>query len=282
MKSKLLLTLLCFLLLQKSVWAQELHYRVLFNYNKSDIPDSSLIGLVKMLHAYPIQKVLIEGHCDSIGSKLYNLQLSERRAASVKKLLTDNGLSSDKIRTCIGYGKEKPLNNNANEKDRSLNRRVMVTMYYPEIQDTISAKETSSRVNIENKDFKKEDFKAGAQIVLNNLLFDGGSHRIIRSSFTELNKVVNIMKQKPTLEIQIEGHVCCTTDEPDGYDWDTGLNNLSIARARAVTDYLVEQGIAPERLRYQGYGGTKKINEDESTETLRRINRRVEIKVIKE
>lgn len=55
-----------------------------------------------------------------------------------------------------------------------------------------------------------------------------------------------------------------------------------MARARAVTDYLVEQGISPERLRYKGFGGTKKINEDESTETLKRINRRVEMKVIKE
>ncbi|MBP6624486.1 MAG: OmpA family protein [Chitinophagaceae bacterium] len=282
MKSKLLLILLCFSLLQKEIRAQELHYRVLFDYDKSDIPDSSLIGLMKMLHAYPIQKVLIEGHCDSIGSKFYNLQLSERRAASVKKLLTDNGLASDKIRTCLGYGKDRPLNNNANEKDRSLNRRVMVTLYYPEIPLPENVKEISPIVNIERKDFKKEDFTAGASIVLNNLLFDGGSHRILRSSFTELNKVVNIMKQKPTLEIQLEGHVCCTTDEPDGYDWDTGLNNLSVARARAVTDYLVEQGISPERLRYKGFGGTKKINEDESTETLKRINRRVEMKVIKE
>ena len=265
---------------QLSLRAQEIPLRVLFDYNKSEIPDSSMLAIIRLMNHQHVEKVLIEGHCDSVGSVEYNIKLSERRAQAVKKLMTDNLLPPDKIRVCIGHGKNKPLNDNATEYERSLNRRVYITFY---VTPTASQPERGSDTVRPSPTayLSKENFKKGTNITLRNLLFDGGSHVILPSSFPELNRLVDLLKRNPRIEIMIEGHVCCTNNEPDGYDWGTGLNNLSEARAREVTEYLTDRGISPERLRYKGFGGTRKIQQDESTESLRRLNRRVELKVLK-
>ncbi len=263
-----------------SLSAQEIPLRVLFEYNKADIPDSSMLAIIRLMNQHHVEKVLIEGHCDSVGSIEYNIKLSERRAQAVKKLMTDNLLPTDKIRVCMGYGKNKPLNDNATEYERSLNRRVYITFYVSGVA-SIAEQKTDTITPSKTAYLSKENFKKGTNITLQHLLFDGGSHVILPSSFPELNRLIDVLKRNPRIEIMIEGHVCCTNNEPDGYDWGTGLNNLSEARAREVTEYLTDRGISPDRLRYKGFGGTRKIQQDESTESLRRLNRRVELKVLK-
>lgn len=53
------------------------------------------------------EKLLIEGHCDEIGTAAYNLVLGEKRAAAVKRYLTDLGISASRLQT-TSYGKERP------------------------------------------------------------------------------------------------------------------------------------------------------------------------------
>jgi peptidoglycan-associated lipoprotein len=67
--------------------------------------------------------VRLEGHADERGTEEYNLQLSQRRAASVKKYLTDLGLGSGKLDT-LGYGKNKPAVDGHDEAAWAANRRV--------------------------------------------------------------------------------------------------------------------------------------------------------------
>ena len=67
--------------------------------------------------------VVVEGHADERGTEEYNLQLSNRRAASVKKYLTDLGVPS-KLVEATGYGENKPVNSGGSEDAWAANRRV--------------------------------------------------------------------------------------------------------------------------------------------------------------
>ena len=68
-------------------------------------------------------KVELSGHTDNISEDEYNLELSKKRAKAVKDYLLRLGCNSEKIIT-IGYGESKPLNENKNNKERRINRRV--------------------------------------------------------------------------------------------------------------------------------------------------------------
>ena len=276
---RFVILLLLFLMSDALLFAQEKKTMVLFDFNKYDIPDSSLLKLAKTISQNNIDRVLLEGHCDSVGSKEYNIILSNKRANEIKKLLVQNGISKAAIKTCIGYGKEKPLNKNATEFDRQLNRRVIITIFENENLTKIIPVE---KINDKKKlSIKNQVLSIGKSIVLENLLFIGGRHIIRPESKEVLEELFDIMDKNPTLEIEIQGHVCCTIDEPDGYDWDEGTHNLSENRAKAVYQFLIRKGINGNRLIFKGYGGTQKINEDESTEELKSENRRVEFKVLK-
>jgi len=259
--------------------AQEKKLIVLFDFNKYDIPDSSLLKLAKIINQKNIDRVLLEGHCDSVGSKEYNIILSNNRANEIKKLLVQNGISKTAIKTCIGFGKEKPLNKNATEFERQLNRRVVVTVFESENSQPYS--EPKPLLTNNNPNIKKYELSVGKSIVLENLLFVPGKHIIKDESKAILEELFELMHENPKLEIEIQGHVCCTIDEPDGFDWDEGTHNLSENRAKAVYQFLTKKGINGNRMIFKGYGGSQKINEDESTEELKAENRRVEFKVLK-
>jgi OOP family OmpA-OmpF porin len=70
-------------------------------------------------------KIRIEGYTDSIGSEAYNLSLSEKRAASVKGYLVDQGIDGDRILT-IGFGEQYPVASNETEEGRAKNRRAEI------------------------------------------------------------------------------------------------------------------------------------------------------------
>jgi outer membrane protein OmpA-like peptidoglycan-associated protein len=86
--------------------------------------------LAAFLNKYPDRKVLVEGHTDSTGSAELNLNLSERRAQSVKIALLERGIAFDRIDT-IGYGKDKPIADNDTPSGRQQNRRVEIVISNP-------------------------------------------------------------------------------------------------------------------------------------------------------
>jgi len=67
--------------------------------------------------------IRIEGHTDSRGGDAYNKRLSQKRAESVRTYLIGQGLSPDRL-TAVGYGEERPIEDNATEDGRERNRRV--------------------------------------------------------------------------------------------------------------------------------------------------------------
>ncbi|HQV89074.1 MAG: OmpA family protein [Nitrosomonas sp.] len=83
--------------------------------------------LADFLRQHTQRNVLIEGHTDSTGSHIYNQELSDRRAHSVRMALIDNGISSNRIAS-HGYGEAYPVASNDTAANRQLNRRVEIIL----------------------------------------------------------------------------------------------------------------------------------------------------------
>ena len=106
-------------------------------------------------------------------------------------------------------------------------------------------------------------------------------HQFLPEATPMLEELSEAMQTYPDLIIRIEGHICCQQYNGDGLDGETGINNLSEARAKAVVDYLVTNNIAANRISYKGFGHSTLLHPwPEKTEEERIQNRRVEIKII--
>ena len=94
-----------------------------------DENDPDIIKLIDSLkNYYPDTCIIIEGHTDSLGSDIYNLELSQCRADSVKKILERNGIDGMRI-TAIGRGECCPRDTNSTPEGRRRNRRIVYFLY---------------------------------------------------------------------------------------------------------------------------------------------------------
>lgn len=87
--------------------------------------EADLRALANNLTAYPDSSVQIVGHTDDTGTERYNLDLSQRRAASVAWVLESGGVSRSRI-TSTGAGETQPVAANTSELGKAQNRRVEV------------------------------------------------------------------------------------------------------------------------------------------------------------
>lgn len=123
-------------------------------------------------------------------------------------------------------------------------------------------------------------FDPGRTIILENVEYDFDKSSLRSSSFKTLNDLVEVMKIKDKLEIEIGGHTDSKGEE--AYNM-----RLSQARAEAVKNYLTSKGIKENRITAKGYGMLQPIapnvNSDGSDNIDgRQKNRRTEVKVTKE
>lgn len=103
---------------------------VLFGTDKSDLTANGAATarkLADVLKNNPQRTVLIEGFTDSTGSSSHNLDLSQRRAESVRNALLEQGIARDRIAT-RGYGAAYPAAGNDTASNRQLNRRVEIVL----------------------------------------------------------------------------------------------------------------------------------------------------------
>ncbi len=122
------------------------------------------------------------------------------------------------------------------------------------------------------KDIKMKKIEVGNKVVLKNIFFDFGKATLRSESIGELNRLAKLMKDMPTLKIEVSGH----TDNIGTHD---ANQTLSEKRALAVYDYLVQQsGIERDRMTYVGYAYDQPIATN-ATEEGRQLNRRTEFKV---
>jgi OmpA-OmpF porin, OOP family len=115
--------------------------------------------------------------------------------------------------------------------------------------------------------------EVGVTVRLKNIYFDFDKTTLKKESFTELNKVVEFLKQNPSVEIEIAGH----TDSKGSDDYNL---NLSQGRSQSVVDYIVSQGIDSFRLTAHGYGESTPIDTNDNS-AGQANNRRVEFMILK-
>ncbi len=122
------------------------------------------------------------------------------------------------------------------------------------------------------KKFKAENIEVGTIIELENIEFETNSADLKESSFLELNELLALMKSNSTLKIEIQGHT-------DNVGNDSANQLLSEKRAKRIYNYLLSKSINPAHLNYRGFGKSKPIADNSTTEGRSR-NRRVEFLVL--
>jgi outer membrane protein OmpA-like peptidoglycan-associated protein len=126
--------------------------------------------------------------------------------------------------------------------------------------------------NSTTKDIELKNIKVGNNITLRNVFFDTGKWNIKTDSYSELERLVILLNDVPTLKIEISGH----TDNVGS----TSFNELlSQRRADAVVNFLVGKGVDEKRLSAKGYGQSKPVDSNETDEG-RAANRRTEFEII--
>jgi outer membrane protein OmpA-like peptidoglycan-associated protein len=261
--------------------------RVHFIYNHSEITNRAAAIIDSCLQSndkqYIIQQVELYGHCDSIGSHRYNDSLALARTASARQYLLAKNLSPVVFKQTGGFGKRQPLNSNTTEEERLLNRRVEIIIYKTTRPQPDTAKpvvEQPSATNALSDFIKDTTTKAGSSFILKNIHFQGGRHYLMPQSEPVLKELYAVLRDNPSLKIEIQGHVCCTAINTDGFDSDLRTVDLSVQRAKYIYQMLVRAGIEASRMRYKGFGGSRKISPVERNEEEKVVNRRVEIKIL--
>jgi outer membrane protein OmpA-like peptidoglycan-associated protein len=122
------------------------------------------------------------------------------------------------------------------------------------------------------KDIALRPITMNASETLKNIQFELNSSKLQDISLIELNKLLQLMNDNPSIKVQINGHT-------DNSGTDEHNMQLSVDRAKAVADYLISKGIDAKRLSWKGFGSTKPIA-DNTTEEGRALNRRTEFVII--
>jgi outer membrane protein OmpA-like peptidoglycan-associated protein len=243
-----------------------------------------------------LHDIKVIGYTDFLGTIDHNQQLSQNRAESVKSFLISKSIPENKMIEVKGSGIHpfSSYENRRNSNDRGIreHRKVEVIYSYDLVTATNNTNNVNERnvnenhnvetpVDVDLKNITEEDLVEGNKILLKNINFVGGTPKFLPQSDEALKELLEIMIKYPTLKIEIQGHICCQTEEEgDGYDYINDNNTLSENRARAVYEYLLHNGIKANRMTYVGFASKYKLYPLELDEFEKTQNRRVEIKII--
>jgi outer membrane protein OmpA-like peptidoglycan-associated protein len=267
-----------FIIISSFCKASAVNRTVYFDSGKSQIGLSDkrwIDSLSSILNSAVTYSIDIKSYCDADGSEESNLILAKARSANVQKNFINNKLD-EKFIVINSFGENNPVADNNTKQGKAKNRRVEIVITY-QLTSMNGQRENDKNDNSSGTKesvhpatgLSSEKLEAGKILILQNLNFEGGTPVLRPESEPTLKDLLKIMKDNPSLEIEIGGHVCCGPDMP-----------LSIMRAQRVYNYLKGYGIDPKRMSYKGYSFDKPIAA-ETTEEGRVKNRRVEITILK-
>jgi outer membrane protein OmpA-like peptidoglycan-associated protein/tetratricopeptide (TPR) repeat protein len=177
---------------------------------------------------------------------------------STKKLVSDVQTNDDgKYLVTLPVGKDYAFN---------VNRKGYL-FYSDNFSLSHNAPDSSYEKNI-----PLQPLEVNATIVLNNIFFDVNKFDLKPESQVELDKLVQLLRDNPSLKIQISGYTDNVGKPADNLA-------LSNNRAKAVVNYLVQKGVVQQRLSAKGFGETQAVA-DNKTEEGKAKNRRTEMKVL--
>lgn len=148
---------------------------------------------------------------------------------------------------------------------------MLVNSAYYYIDDvSVEPLDSLPRNTLSRTEFTSEHVDLDRDYILKNIQFEFDSYRLMKSSYKELDLVVELLNANPTFKVRLSGHT-------DFIGSDEYNLTLSRNRARSVADYFISKGIKPERIQSFGFGKARPIIFDK-TDEARMINRRVEVR----
>jgi outer membrane protein OmpA-like peptidoglycan-associated protein len=259
---------LFFLLLSTLLLSAQTKTVVYFNTGESTLlPPSvrkldSLIIQIKKSSRY---RITINGYCDSTGTHTGNILLGKHRAERIFDYFYSHGIDGDSmIRN--GFAEASPAAAGHNRVSYAKNRRAEIL-----VSSVFNPAMVPSETHPFDASMSIEDLRVGQLLVLKNLNFVNNEATLPTESVPVIKALLKIMQENPTLEIKLNGHVCCTADK-----------ELSVARAKFVYDYLASNGIDEVRMTYEGFSNRQPLlPNDEIDAYAAKVNRRVEITIVK-
>jgi len=199
--------LLLLLFITSYAQEDEVIQSIYFDFDKFDLrsdQQKELHKFIKTVDTSRVESIQISGYCDDRGKDAYNYDLSTKRANTIKDSLLLNGIKNKIIVSIQGKGSimiDEDLESNIPEV-RSKNRRVdVVVNFKPPIV---------KRTKPENYTVLRKDVIVGDKITLDKVFFDRGSSRLGTSAKKELDKIAIKMHRFPKIELEVQGHICCT------------------------------------------------------------------------
>jgi outer membrane protein OmpA-like peptidoglycan-associated protein len=230
---------------------------IYFDFDKFDIrsdQQKELQKFIKAIDTFKVESIQISGYCDDRGKDAYNFDLSTKRANTIRDTLLLNGIKNKIIVSIQGKGSimiDEDLDSNIPEI-RSKNRRVDIVVNF---KPTLV-----KRTKPENYTSLRKDVIIGDKITLQNVYFDRGSSKLTLTTKKELDKIAIRMHRFPKVELEVQGHICCTPSyQKEAVDKDTRKRELSVNRAKEVYKYLISRRVNEKRLIYNGYGNTQPL-----------------------
>ena len=245
----------------------------------------SLDSLVYRGAVHTGQRLVITGYADEPGTIALNNSLSQRRAQAVADYLTRDGfIKKEDISAVSGRGYDaaeagrgdnpryRRADVSISEAPPPLPRPAPIASPPPPAPQPV---QLSKPVPVPKPTplARLDTMRANSTLSLDAVLFQNASDVVLPSSVGQLNELLRAMQANPGVHVRLEGHVCCGENGVYGI-------NISHTRAKAVYDYLIRNGIAKNRLDFQGFGFTRPLIYPEMSEEDRRLNRRVEVRII--
>lgn len=239
--------------------------------------------------------IKIYSYTDFLGPADHNKRLSDKRANATKSFLISQEVSKNLISECKGMGIHpfSSHENRINPDDRGILQHRVTKLIFIYHDDNENKKNISQHFEEEQEDspeelkvipifadLSEEKLVIGENIILDNIIFHGGTPLFKSESENALKQLLLAMQNNPTLKIEIQGHICCQSDGLDGWDRINENNELSANRAETVYDYLIKGGVEAKRMTYVGLGSEFKRFPEERNFREEDLNRRVEILII--
>lgn len=263
---------------------------VFFDYSKSSLRPQSKIELNKLADLLKSNKDLfveIAAHTDSIGSQIYNMQLSNERAKSVVNYLVANGVDSSRL-SAIGYGEDFPLSSNRTLAGRQLNSRS--EFYFVEKFDHLTPKQRIKtafyyRLEAEKLEEKRKAAEVEAiriadthhdrNVIIKDskyklrIYFAGHTSHLVDTTNQDLLELIHLFKENKGLPLQIIGHT-------DSKRSDHPAADLVRKRMESIVQFFTSKGI-PSTSIVKTFAGDQKPHVSNNTPEGHRLNRDVEV-----
>lgn len=276
-------------------FAQE-QFAVYFDSNLFELKSSESKKLTDWISANQTVKIVaINGYTDEDGTTGFNDTLAKKRVGFVLNAISGKIKIRDDFKT-RSFGERHQLSDNKAENrkvtiyyilEKDLDREDEILgipkqqlpskerpiMDYPKKISIANPNGSSSEYELD-VDFMEQvnQAKSGEKLKIDNLNFYMNTFAVVNESRGKLYELLLVMQNNPSLKIEIQGHICCSSGSK---------GKLSADRAKAIKNFLIGQGIANDRVTYQGFGSSQPIFPlPEKNEGERAANRRVEILIV--